>query len=270
VDPQLTVITPVDFDHEQYLGNTIAAIAGEKAGILKPGVPSVIAPQHEDASTVISRRAAELPAPLFWIQSWRHPAVERPRDIRVDAWGSEFTFRNERLRCLLPGEHQVDNAATAALALHLLGCPREGIARARWPGRLERIRRRPDVVLDGAHNPAGARALARWIERFHSGRRLHLIFGTMRDKAVDEVAETLFPLASHLIFTAPNYQRSLNPETLKKLSGRADAVVTGQLNRAFEIARQAAAPEDLIVITGSLFLVGEAQALLASGGGSAA
>jgi dihydrofolate synthase/folylpolyglutamate synthase len=254
VEPQLCVITPVDFDHEQYLGNTIAAIAGEKAGILKPWVPAVIARQHAEAEAVIRRKADEVQAPLLWALD------EVAHDVRVDAWGSEFTVGDERLRCLLPGEHQVSNAVTAALALSLLECPREGIALAKWPGRLERVRRRPDLVLDGAHNPSGARALARWLERFHNGRRVHMIFGTMRDKAVDEVAETLFPLADDLVFTAPESARSLHPDTLKQVSGREDARVAANLREAIALVGEVP-PEDLMVITGSLFLVGEARAL---------
>ena len=102
----------------------------------------------------------------------------------------------------------------AALALRALGAPPEGIAEARWPGRLEHVSPNPDIILDGAHNPAGARALARYLTRFYPGRRRWLIYGAMRDKAIEEIAGILFPLADELIFTAPASDRALRPEAL--------------------------------------------------------
>ena len=109
------------------------------------------------------------------------------RDLHIDARGSRFSG----IVCPLAGEHQVDNAVTAALALRALGVSTDGIAEARWPGRIEHVSPNPDIILDGAHNPAGARALARYLERFYGGRRIWLVYGAMRDKAIDEVAGDL-------------------------------------------------------------------------------
>jgi len=260
VQPALTVITPIDFDHESFLGNTLEAIAGEKAGILKPGVPAVFFGQRPEAAAVLDACAAELGCPVI------RAAECEIRDLHVDARGSRFRLgaSDETIVCPLAGEHQVDNAVTAALALRALGVSASGVAEARWPGRLEHVAPNPDILLDGAHNPAGARALARYLERFYAHRRIWMIFGAMRDKALDEVAETLFPLAHQLICTASQGTRALRPEALQELASqftdgpvRAEPTVEAALNWTLERA----AAEDVIVITGSLFLIGEARAL---------
>ena len=145
------MITPIDFDHEAYLGHTIEAIAGEKAGILKPGVPAVFARQRPEARPCwrLGRRS--------WACGWYGP-----KSSRFVIWRStreDRSIQRDSDGVRSPGEHQVDNAITAVLALRELGVPPEGIADARWPGRLEYVSPNPDVILDGAHNPAGARAL---------------------------------------------------------------------------------------------------------------
>jgi len=249
VQPILTVITPIDFDHEAYLGHTIEAIAGEKAGILKPGVPAVFARQRPEALAVLLARAEQLQVPVTRAESFEI------RDLHIDARGSRFSG----LVCPLAGEHQVDNAVTAALALRVLGVSPDGIKDARWPGRIEHVSPNPDIILDGAHNPAGARALARYLERFYGTRRIWLIYGAMRDKAIEEVAGVLFPLASELILTAPDTSRALRPEALAEFAGRGHTEPT--VEAAIDYARQHASDEDVIVITGSLFIVGEARRL---------
>lgn len=249
VQPVLTVITPIDFDHEAYLGHTIEAIAGEKAGILKPGVPSVLARQRPEALAVLLERAQQLQVPVTRAESFEI------RDLYIDARGSRFSG----IVCPLAGEHQVDNAVTAALALRALGVSADGIKEARWPGRIEHVSPNPDIILDGAHNPAGARALARYLERFYGNRRIWLVYGAMRDKAIEEVAGVLFPLASELILTAPDTSRALRPEALAEFAGRGHIEPT--VEAAIDYARQHASDEDVIVITGSLFVVGEARRL---------
>ena len=248
VEPVLTVITPIDLDHQMFLGDTIAAIAGEKAGILKRGVPAIIARQRPEAEAVLEAKAAELGIPL------RRAADFEIRDFEIDARGSRFSG----IECPLAGEHQVNNAVAAALALETLGVAPAGIAETRWPGRLEHISPNPDIILDGAHNPAGARALAEYLEKYYPHRRLWMIFGAMRDKAVDEMGAILFPLADELILTAADSPRSLPPEELAALAGRGRT--QPNIVAALELVARDAAAEDVIVITGSLFLVGEARA----------
>jgi dihydrofolate synthase/folylpolyglutamate synthase len=241
------VITPIDFDHEAYLGHTIEAIASEKAGILKPGVPAVFAPQRPEAAKVLDARAAELRVPVTRADDFEI------RDLHIDARGSRFSG----IVCPLAGEHQVDNAVTAALTLRALGVSTDGIAETRWPGRIEHVSPNPDIILDGAHNPAGARALARYLERFYGGRKIWLVYGAMRDKAIEEVAGVLFPLASELILTAPDTSRALRPEALAEFACRGH--IEANVEAAIDYARTHAAEEDVIVITGSLFVVGEAR-----------
>jgi dihydrofolate synthase/folylpolyglutamate synthase len=251
VAPRVCAITPIDFDHEAWLGNSLPQIAAEKAGILKPGVPAVIAPQRPEAEVVIRACGGD----LDFIRRDEFQAIQLTAD------GSQFDFRGLQVRCPLPGKHQVANAATAAAVLQHLGIDPAGISQARWPGRLEKVRRSPDLILDGAHNPAGARALAAYIREFYSGRPVWLIYGAMRDKSVQEITEILFPLASHVIVTAPNFARALRPEAVAETAEHPSLKTAANLGEALETIR-AASPDTAVFITGSLYLVGEARALL--------
>jgi len=264
VDPEISVITPIDFDHEKFLGNTLARIAFEKAGIIKPGRPVVAARQHPEAMDVIERTARERGSPLLRASAWRTSHLE------LHPYGSRFTVHAPggmefRIEQPLIGAHQVENALTAIAALHELGLSpariQRGIAAADWPGRLEPVRRNPDVFLDGAHNPAGARALAAYLRHFHHDRKTWLIFGAMRDKDLHSIGSPLFHLASELIFTAPAQTRAFQPEEILSLTGERRARLAPDIRAALELASPAA-PEDLIVVTGSLYLVGEARELL--------
>jgi dihydrofolate synthase/folylpolyglutamate synthase len=262
VMPELCVITPIDFDHEAFLGRSLEAIAGEKAGILKARVAAVFARQRSEAAAVLELRAKQLSIPLARTEAWR---IE---DLEVDARGSRFLLSGEldlRIVCPLAGEHQVENAATAAVALTRLGVSESeihaGIAQTQWPGRLECISKHPEIVLDGAHNPAGARALAAYIARFYAGKRVRLIYGAMRDKAIDEIGEILFPHAQQVIVTAPRQARALSPESIRQVAVHHDLRTAANLGDALAMVRDAAA-EDAIFITGSLFLVAEAREML--------
>jgi dihydrofolate synthase/folylpolyglutamate synthase len=260
VTPRLAVITPVDFDHESFLGKSLEAIASEKAGILKRGAPAVFSAQRPEVARTLDAHAAALGIEPIRTSRWQ------VRDLELDAGGSRFLAagpRELRMECPLAGEHQVENALTALTALDSLGVPpeaiRSGIRQARWPGRLERVASAPDIILDGAHNPAGARALARYIERFFAGRRVWLIYGAMRDKAVAEMAGILFPLAYQVILTAPAQARAVRPEILLDLVDHPRVRVAAPLAEALALVRREAAPEDAVFISGSLFLVGEAR-----------
>jgi dihydrofolate synthase/folylpolyglutamate synthase len=275
VMPDLAVITPVDFDHEAFLGTSLESIAREKAGILKPGVPAVFARQRPEAARVLEARLVD----ARWTEHW--PVS----DLELDARGSRFRLDHSltgcnvfqsrdrlgavaplHIHCPLAGEHQVENAVTAAVALLRLGIPNSaiesGIAGARWPGRLERVSESPEIILDGAHNPAGARALAAYIQRFYPGRSVRLIYGAMRDKAVAEIGGILFPLASQVIVTAPRQARALAPETMRQISDHANLSIAPDIEGALAMVADAAR-DDVIFVTGSLFLVAEARTLLA-------
>jgi dihydrofolate synthase/folylpolyglutamate synthase len=254
-EPELCVITPVDFDHEKFLGTSVESIAGEKAGILKPGVPLVLAPQRVEADRVIRQRAGELAVEVIEVPE--ADSVEAyPRFSRIRAQGLD-------LECRLAGRHQVVNALTAATALRKLGVMQdataEGIRSARWPGRLERLRAHPEVIADGAHNPAGARALAEYVSEFYSHAEPILIFGAMRDKALEEMAGILFPQFRQVIVTAPDQPRALDPETFLGLFDHPAISAAPDLKSALARVPAHAGP---LFISGSLFLVAEAIRLL--------
>jgi dihydrofolate synthase/folylpolyglutamate synthase len=222
-------------------------------------VPAIFARQRPEAERVLEGRAAALDVAVTPSSAVRFSGVA------IDARGNDFLWRGNPVSCPLAGEHQVENARTAIAALEQLGVEPEaircGIAQTRWPGRLERVAENPEIILDGAHNPAGARALADYLARFYEPRRVWLIYGAMRDKAVEEMAAILFPQAGHVIVTSPAQARALRPESIRALIDRADIQIAPNIQEALALAG-GARPEDAIFVAGSLFLVGEARALL--------
>jgi dihydrofolate synthase/folylpolyglutamate synthase len=260
VDPEITVITPIDFDHEAFLGSSLESIAAEKAGILKAGRPAVFAEQRPEAFSILERRALELDVPVTLSSAWR---VE---DLWIKKFGSQFLLSADEeipIVCPLGGNHQVENARTAVAALKVFGVSnaaiRKGIERAKWPGRLERVATGPDIILDGAHNPAGARALAAYIQQFFRREPIRIVYGAMRDKAVDEVIGTLFPLAAEVILTAPDQPRALNPDSLARDVDHPNLRVAATVTDALRMTRE---KPMTTFVTGSLFLVGEVHAAL--------
>lgn len=268
VDPLVSVITPIDFDHEKYLGSTIPLIAFEKAGILKPGRAAVFSRQRPEALEVLERRAIETGAPVTHATDWQ------AQDLTLHALGSRFMATNGAARipvnCPLVGEHQVDNALTAIAALTVLSGTfagitpeniHDGIAATLWPGRIELVHTAPSVFLDGAHNPSGARALAAYIRRFHSGKRIWMVFGAMRDKDLHVIGPELFPLVQELIFTTPNQARAFHAQEIRDIGGETRARLIDSPAEALAYALKAP-PEDVVFVTGSLYLVGEVRPLL--------
>jgi len=269
LSPLVTIITRVDFDHENFLGHSLKEIATEKAGILKPGVPLVVAEQRREAREVILARAKSLgcpvsePAQIFSVDSRSAPdGTVRASVVETDS-GKIF-----ELVPSLPGRFQLENALNAVAAAQLLqsrgyqisdDAITQGIANTVWPGRLEKLQSAPDVYLDGAHNPSAARELAHFLEQNFAGRKIWLIYAALRDKAVDEVSGLLFPHAAEVIFTAPRTPRAVSAAQLAEIAGHHAArfLVIPDAEHAFEQALAHAAPEDAIFITGSLYLVGQ-------------
>jgi dihydrofolate synthase/folylpolyglutamate synthase len=270
--PEVAVITQIDFDHENFLGHSIEEIAAEKAGIIKPGAWVVSAAGNEAAQEVIRRRAAEQKARLVEVDEAYRVSDLRAEDgcyrfVTASATGPG-SAREIEVRLPLPGRFQVRNALTAIAAARLLaerGFPVSdtaiagGLAAVQWPGRIERLQNGPAVYLDGTHNPAGARELvAFWNEHF-PGRRIHLVYGAMRDKAVDEVAGQLFPRAATVILTQSQQPRALSAEALAGMTRHlAPSVeVISEPGAALERAIELAEPDDVVFATGSLYLVGD-------------
>jgi dihydrofolate synthase/folylpolyglutamate synthase len=267
--PVVSIITRIDFDHENFLGHSLQEIAGEKAGILKRDVPLILAEQRPEAREAILARAAELGCPLFETAKVFHIESESIQDgfvrARVVETGSGTAFE---IAPNLPGRFQLQNAVNALASARFLQrrgfritdeAITQGIASVVWPGRLEKLQSHPDVYLDGAHNPSAARELAAFLEQNFSGRRIWLLYAAMRDKAVDEVAGLLFPRAEEVIFTAPRTPRAVSAAQLAEIGGHHAArfSVVPEAEHALDYALAKAAPDDAVFITGSLYLVGQ-------------
>lgn len=270
VHPVVSVITPIGLDHTNRLGGTLADIAAEKAGIIRPQVPVVCGPQPEEAFQVIAEAAAAAGAPLV--------AAGRDYDftlVAADRDGTVFDvrYRDRRLRGLrtaLLGPHQAVNGAMAAAAGLTLGLPeaaiRKGLETVVWPGRMELLARRPFVLLDGAHNAEGAQALAAALSVVFPDRRPVFVMGILREKPVERMLQALLPLGRAVVFTVPRSSRTppMPPEELARLAGGLIDEVATELDagRAMERAWELAGPEGLVCVCGSLYLVGEVRRLL--------
>ncbi len=277
--PLVSVITNIDLEHTEFLGDTLEQIAGEKAGIIKPGVPVVTGAVQPEAVQVIERSAAPQGSPVY----------RMPRDFgagpTVAGQEQEFDYRGitgrlTRLRIGMAGRHQVGNACLALAAAECMGMAglavpetaiRTGLAQTLWEGRLERVADRPDIYLDGAHNPASAQALADAVRDLKpSYRRVVLVIGILMDKDYRGIISRLAPLADRVVVTRPNYSRALDVRSLATEIGKVhhDVVSAETVAEAIELARRDAGGDDLILITGSLYTVGDARAALRPGGGS--
>ncbi|MGC1911426.1 MAG: folylpolyglutamate synthase/dihydrofolate synthase family protein, partial [Candidatus Acidiferrales bacterium] len=267
--PEVAIITPVDFDHESYLGHSIEEIAFEKAGIIKKDGCVVSSVSREEARAVIARRAQEMNARMIESDStWRLENVTRS-DGRYRAVAvSVKTKARLAIAPGLPGHFQLRNALAAATAAEILAARgyavaniaiEQGIARARWPGRLERLARHPDIYLDGAHNPSAARELREFWDEEFANRDIYLVYGAMRDKAVDEIAGILFPRTKAVFLTQPQQPRAISANLLAEMThGLApDIYVVRDPTEALERAIQMARPNDAVFVSGSLYLVGE-------------
>jgi dihydrofolate synthase / folylpolyglutamate synthase len=273
VQPAVAVITAIDFDHEAYLGHSIEEIAAEKAGIIKPGGWVVNSAGRPEARVVIAQRCKDVGARLVEVEEvWNIGEVKTSGGFYSTVVSpKDSPAKKIAIAPQLSGRFQLQNALTAATAAWLLrerGLPvtgesiERGIAAARWPGRLERISSRPDVYLDGAHNPSGARELLKFWEENFAGRRIVLVYGAMRDKAVDEIAGLLFPRADSVILTEPRQPRAVSATVLADLTSHlaADATKVAVVRdpaEAFEQALRIAQPGEAIFATGSLYLVGD-------------
>jgi len=255
--PAACAITTIDYDHMDKLGHTLREIAGEKAGILKPGVPAVSSPQAPEARKVLLARGDPF-FPRFQVRS-------RGDVLRFTVEG----MGGRRYGLALPvlGEHQAANAATAIALVERSGARclpevvRRALAKVRLPGRVEVLGRRPWLIVDAAHNPVSARALAgalRGVPR----RRTILVFGASADKDYGGMLRTLLPGTDLAIFTRAMNPRAAAPSDLLRRASGFAALAAGSVARALGMARKAAGPQDAIVVTGSFYVAGEALALL--------
>jgi dihydrofolate synthase/folylpolyglutamate synthase len=287
ITPLLSVITSISYDHMAILGNTLEKIAWEKAGILKPGIPAITVAQQDEAMTTIARVAAEVGAPL-----WVAAEIENEK-LRIENGAASFSILNSQFSIFDPferyrgptetallGVFQRENARLAtgaALLLRDQGLPiadaaiGEGLAGARWPGRMEIVAGAPPVVLDGAHNGDSAHKLGESLDQLFPGRGRILVLGMTHGHNVDHIMAELLPTARALILTRSRHPRALADlealaaraePLLRRGDGRAPLVIAGDTPEALDRARELAGPNDLICVTGSLFVVAAAREAL--------
>ncbi|MBN2910189.1 bifunctional folylpolyglutamate synthase/dihydrofolate synthase [Polycladomyces sp. WAk] len=278
VYPLVSVITNVGHDHIHLLGDSLSQIAEEKAGIIKPGVPVVCGCEDETAVRVIEEKVKTGRSSLYLIG--RDYAAEM---IESTPSHQRIRFRNmyrtlEEITIPLAGEHQVKNAATAMMTLEVL---RQfyatvlededvlaGFSKVQWPGRLEKVADDPPIWLDGAHNPEGAEALAAFLSKQLTYRRLHLLLSVMEDKEVERVLRPLVQLAEHIVITQADHPRAMKAE---RLAGLVRSLTSAEVETAdtpeqgLNHLRQRASADDLIMVTGSLFLVSDIRKHVVSG-----
>ncbi|HEY1656912.1 MAG TPA: folylpolyglutamate synthase/dihydrofolate synthase family protein [Candidatus Sulfotelmatobacter sp.] len=298
VGPLVSVITDISLDHQKFLGNTVGEIAREKAGIIRPGGAVVALPQQPEANDVIGNTILELDARAINAVAYVPPVspgsaqylVTKSEKINSATAGtgekSRPTIYRYPLQVMgqrilvetsLVGRHQLRNVAlaiAAAVELQQQGFDgitassiERGIRETHWPGRFQVLAARegwPEVVIDVAHNPAGAWALRSALSERYEDRRLIFVFGALRDKAVSEMAEILFPIADRVIATAPENPRAATPAEIQAAAARtgADVEAVEGVQNAIERAKLLAGGEGIVVITGSIYLVGEAMQAL--------
>ncbi len=269
--PLASVITTISAEHQKFLGESLDQIASEKAGIIKPLVPVICGVKDKKALQTIKRRAEELEAPLQNIFDHRGIFSKKKADtkyvFRFKMDGETYTYETS-----LPGEHQGKNAAIAIAAARTLSQRwkplerdkiLEGIRTARWEGRLETMSHHPLILLDGAHNEEGVTALRKYVEDFLTPP-LILVFAAMRDKKIEKISDILFPLSEKVILTRFPYFRAATPEELKEkaLPHKHRLILEPDVEKAFRLAVEMAGPEGTVLITGSLFLVGEIKKII--------
>jgi dihydrofolate synthase / folylpolyglutamate synthase len=296
VEPLASVITDISLDHQKFLGNTVTEIAREKVGIIRPGGIVVTLPQHPEANDVIGNRVLELNAravnavgyvPPVSPGSGRYLAenlliAERAENAGRLRTGHFYRYplevigREILVETPLVGRHQLRNLALAiAAAVELsekfpdidAAAIERGIRGTKWPGRFQRVGSLsgwPEMVLDVAHNPAGAWALRSALSERYADRPLIFVFGAMRDKAIAEMTEILFPLAAGVVATRAENPRSASPEEIERAAVRTGAGITTapDVASALTMARTRAGKDAVIVITGSIYVVGEAMRVI--------
>jgi dihydrofolate synthase/folylpolyglutamate synthase len=286
VEPLVSVIADISLDHQKFLGNTVGEIAREKVGIIRPGGVVVTLPQTPEANDVIGNTILELGARGVSAVQYVPPVSPGSPEYRVPSTEKNSGWARYPLQVLgrqilvetpLTGRHQLRNVALAVAAAEELGklgvagitaeSIERGIRETRWPGRLQGLPARagwPEMVLDVAHNPAGAWALRSALSVRYDSRPLIFVFGAMRDKAISEMTEILFPLAERVVATRAENPRSASPEEIQQAGSRtgAEIEVAAEIGAALERARESAGNETVVVVTGSIYLVGEAMRIL--------
>jgi dihydrofolate synthase/folylpolyglutamate synthase len=272
IQPELSIITNISLEHRDYLGGTLSQIAFEKAGIIKRRKPVVTAVRQKAARRVIENVAAEKKAPLFRLG--RDFRVRRRQPGTFSYYGLRHCWHD--LQTALRGSHQTDNAALVLAACELIGERRanleiagirKGLQTNRWPGRLETVSENPLIILDGAHNQAAARNLARFLSSNLADRNITLVIGILNDKPYQVMMNSLLPLANRVLLTRAKIDRALDPKILQRVAGqfKVKNKIIPDVKQAVKHAVDTSGPKEAICIAGSLYVVGEAKEAIDKG-----
>ncbi len=274
LNPWLSVITGISLEHQQYLGHSLAEIAGEKAGIIKPGAKVFSGVKEPEAIAVIERECQSRNATLDCLKpacNWQLRAGNLKQQ-RFDLQTSQTVYADLQIKLL--GDFQLRNAAVAVGALETLAerelvipesAIREGLASTRWPGRLQLIAEHPAILLDGAHNPQASRALAANLPKLMDYNKLILVLGVLLDKDIAGIIAAWLDIADVFVLTRVDSDRAADPAALARFipaDSHKQIVLKSSIAQAINYARRLAGPDDLILITGSLYTVGEALSIL--------
>ena len=269
IKPALSIITNISIEHKEYLGNTIPLIAGEKAGIIKRRTPVVTGARKKEAISVIEEVAELKTAPLYRLG--KDFKVRRHSSGAFTYYGIDHTWRELKIGLL--GNHQVQNAALALAACEILNRKkiqlplksiRTGLAKMKWPGRLEVVSRDPFILLDGAHNLTAARNLAKYLSANLEKQDITLVIGMLDDKPYKAMLRSLVPISKRVILTRPKIDRGLPTQTLKIATKdlSPEVSIIPSVEKAVQHAVTTAGPRDVVCIAGSLYVVGEAKVAL--------
>lgn len=273
LNPKVSVITSISYDHTLLLGDTLTQIAGEKAGIIKPGIPVVASPQEEEAQLVIEKVTHERSSPLYQVgRDILYEEVSHSFKSQIIRVWCSAGDQNHPLKISIPllGTHQMVNAATAYAALEVFGqqgintnpeAIKRGFTKAFWPGRFEIVQQSPPVILDCAHNRDSALKLHQTLNEYYPGKRVILVFGASEDKDIPGMFIELMPLVNELIAVKSFHPRAIDPDKLEEMAQTFEHPVhcVEHIPEAMEKALQLVGKEGLVLVTGSIFVVAEAR-----------
>lgn len=290
-NPDVTVITNISMDHQEYLGQTLTEIAGEKAGLIKPGCPLVTALTQEEVIAVIRKKCESEGSPLYLVPELYSCEYAQGRDtaflktgplIDGPAGGQQINIKRAGFPCItitqpFLGGFQIQNTF---LVLEVVQRLREthmqindevikkGLMETIWPGRIQIVSQRPYMILDGAHNPSAAQSMAETIRTHFNYENLILVLGILKDKDIAGICREILPLAQHVILSAPDSDRAATAQELYQiiqtngLAGKQDIIIISRLSEAIIKAKASAGEKDLILVTGSLYTIGEVMSNL--------
>ncbi|MGA1865400.1 MAG: bifunctional folylpolyglutamate synthase/dihydrofolate synthase [bacterium] len=290
-NPSVAVITNISMDHQEYLGQTLVEIAGEKAGLIKPGCPLVTAVTQEEVLAVIRKKCESEGAPIYLVPELYSYEYAQGRDkpflktnplIDGPAGGQQINIKRAGLPYItitqpLMGGFQIQNTFLVLEVIRRLRemhtkiddeAVKKGLLETIWPGRIQIVSRRPYMVLDGAHNPSAAQKMAETVRTHFSFENLILVLGILKDKDIAGICREILPLAHYIILSSPESDRAATAQELYQiiqnngLAGKQDIIIVPRLSEAIIKAKASAGEKDLILVTGSLYTIGEVMSLL--------